>query len=72
MPGKGRRQECVRRGQMGASTEKELQKAVVRAKLTQPALPIGYVGRAALLKRLELLARQKLTLVAAPTGYGKT
>ena len=57
---------------MGTSTEKGLLKAVVRAKLTQPALPIGYVGRAALLKRLELLARQKLTLVGAPTGYGKT
>ena len=57
---------------MGTSTEKGLRNAVVRAKLTQPTLPIGYVGRTVPLEKLELLARQKLTLVSAPMGYGKT
>lgn len=45
---------------------------VVRAKLTQPMLPIGYVERAELIEKLDVLARQKMTLISAPTGYGKT
>lgn len=57
---------------MVTSPRRGLRNPVVRAKLTQPTLPIGYVGRTAPLERLELLAQQKLTLVGAPTGYGKT
>jgi LuxR family maltose regulon positive regulatory protein len=40
--------------------------------LRPPRLPAGVVERPRLVRRLEELARQPLTLVAAPTGYGKT
>jgi LuxR family maltose regulon positive regulatory protein len=40
--------------------------------LRPPPLPAGVVERPRLLSRLEELADQPLTVVAAPTGYGKT
>lgn len=40
--------------------------------LRPPPLPADVVERPRLVSRLEELARQPLTVVAAPTGYGKT
>ena len=40
--------------------------------LRPPPLPAGVVERPRLLNRLEELAQQPLTVVGAPTGYGKT
>jgi LuxR family maltose regulon positive regulatory protein len=40
--------------------------------LRPPRLPAGVVERPRLVRRLEHLALQPLTLVAAPSGYGKT
>lgn len=40
--------------------------------LRPPPLPAGVVERSRLVDRLEELAQQPLTVVAAPTGYGKT
>lgn len=40
--------------------------------LRPPPLPAGVVERPRLVNRLEELARQPLTVVASPTGYGKT
>ncbi|MEG1246514.1 hypothetical protein [Gordonibacter sp.] len=57
---------------MVVSSEKEQRSLVVRAKLAQPVLPSGYVSRRGPLEKLDILAQQKLTLIGAPMGYGKT
>ena len=57
---------------MVTSPEKELLNSIVRAKLTPPILPTGYVCREQVFEKLDVFARQKLTLISAPPGYGKT
>ncbi len=46
--------------------------AVVEPKLAPPAMRAGHLDRHGLLRRLDELSDRKLTLVAAPTGFGKT
>ncbi len=45
---------------------------VVRTKLSPPRLGGGLVARPRLLEPLNRGLRRKLTLIAAPAGYGKT
>lgn len=58
-------------GSAGAGQGPEA-RALVEAKLRPPMRSGGLVARPALLGRLEALAGRVLTLVSAPTGYGKT
>src|SRR5215211_738600 len=50
----------------------EIRSLVLGVKLMPPRVPTDLVPRAALLARLEQGAGSKLTLIAAPAGYGKT
>ena len=45
---------------------------LMRAKVTAPALPAGYLRRASLLQRLDGLLERRLTVLQAPGGFGKT
>src|SRR3954466_1148007 len=50
----------------------EIRTLVLGVKLIPPRVPSDLVPRAALLARLEAGLGHKLTLIAAPAGYGKT
>src|SRR5215203_4347575 len=50
----------------GASAE------IIRTKLLAPTLRSAYIARPRLFKVLEASSDRKLTLLSAPTGYGKT
>lgn len=45
---------------------------VVLAKFDRPTLPLDYVPRPQLISRLKCMSRQRVTLITAPMGYGKT
>lgn len=48
------------------------QTVLVQSRLNPPALPNILVGRSRIQSRLALIPGHKLTLLTAPTGYGKT
>ena len=48
------------------------QTVLVQSRLNPPALPDILVGRSRIQSRLALIPGHKLTLLTAPTGYGKT
>ena len=48
------------------------QTVLVQSRLNPPALPDILVGRSRIQSRLALIPDHKLTLLTAPTGYGKT
>ena len=45
---------------------------IVHTKLNRPLIPNGMVPRTRLLRRLDKIRHQALTLVSAPAGYGKS
>ena len=45
---------------------------LLKAKVMAPEPPVGYLRRAALLARLEGLLDRRLTILRAPSGFGKT
>jgi ATP/maltotriose-dependent transcriptional regulator MalT len=47
-------------------------KVVLRSKLAAPAFRPGHLGRPVLVERLRTLLSGRLTLIAAPAGFGKT
>src|SRR5690349_11775209 len=53
-------------------TEMPVAEELVATKLTPPSVRDGYVARGRLLDALTTGHQQRLTLVGAPTGYGKT
>src|SRR4051794_36024097 len=57
---------------MGTAALLEARSRALGAKLIPPRVPTDLVARAALLDRFEAGLDRKLTLIAAPAGYGKT
>ena len=51
--------------------ESSLPPNLIRAKLARPGLPAGQIKRSRLLERLDF-GSERLTLVSAPAGYGKS
>lgn len=49
-----------------------LEHGLIRTKLTRPELPAEQVERPRLLERLDAASERRVTLIAAPAGYGKT